>query len=57
MTLVSGQRPQGVKILIGGVDQLIGGFGAPPTFHLVPLSFEYSARQKCIPVLCFGGRL
>ena len=24
-----------------------------PTFHLAPLSFEYSARQKCI--LSFGG--
>ncbi len=22
--------------------------GAPPTFHLDPLSFKYSARQKCI---------
>ncbi len=35
------------------LDQLNGGFGAPPTFHLAPLSFEYSARQKCI--LSFGG--
>ena len=33
--------------------QLNGGFGALPTFHLGPLSFEYSARQKCI--LSFGG--
>ncbi len=23
------------------MDQLNGGFGAPPTFHLVPLSFEF----------------
>ncbi len=35
------------------LDQLNGGFGAPPTFNLAPLSFEYSARQKCI--LSFGG--
>ncbi len=35
------------------LDQLNDGFGAPPTFHLVSLSFEYSARQKCI--LSFGG--
>ncbi len=35
------------------LDQLNGGFGAPLTFHLPPLSFEYSARQKCI--LSFGG--
>ncbi len=35
------------------LDQLNGRFGAPPTFHLAPLSFEYSARQKCI--LSFGG--
>ncbi len=37
----------------GKVDQLNAGFGAPPTFHLALLSFEYSARQKCI--LSFGG--
>ena len=30
-----------------------GGCGAPPTFHLAPFSFEYSARQNCIP--SFGG--
>ncbi len=35
------------------LDQLNGGFGAPPTFHVALLSFEYSARQKCI--LSFGG--
>ena len=35
------------------LGQLNGGFGAPPTFHLAPLSFEYSAQQKCI--LSFGG--
>ncbi len=35
------------------LDQLKGGFGAPPTFHLALLNFEYSARQKCI--LSFGG--
>ncbi len=29
------------------------GCGAPPTFHLDFLSFEYSARQKCI--LPIGG--
>ncbi len=39
----------GIEIL----EQLNGGFGTPPTFHLAPLSFEYSARQKCI--LSFGG--
>ncbi len=35
------------------LDQLNGGFDAPPTFHLALLNFEYSARQKCI--LSFGG--
>ncbi len=30
-----------------------GGYGAPPIFLMTPLSFEYSARQKCI--LSFGG--
>ena len=35
------------------LDQLNGRFGALPTFYLAPLSFEYSARQKCI--LSFGG--
>ncbi len=37
------------------LDQLNGWFGAPPTFHLALLSFEYSARQKCIVLLSFGG--
>ncbi len=32
-----------------------GGFGKPPTFHLAPFSFEYTARQKCIHILSFGG--
>ena len=35
------------------LDQLNGMCGAPPTFHLIPLIFEYSARQKCI--LSLGG--
>ncbi len=35
------------------LDQLNVWFGAPPTFHSPPLSFEYLARQKCI--LSFGG--
>ncbi len=28
--------------------------GAPPTFHLDPISFEYSARQKCLPFFVRG---
>ncbi len=35
------------------LEQLNGGVGAPRTFHLPPLNFEYLARQKCI--LSFGG--
>ncbi len=35
------------------LDHLNDGCGATPTFHLPPLSFEYSARQKCL--LSFGG--
>ncbi len=35
------------------LDQLNGVCGAPPTFHLAPLSFKYSARQMYI--LSFGG--
>ena len=35
------------------MDQLNVVCGAPPTFHLVHLGVEYSARQKCI--LSFGG--
>ena len=37
------------------LDKFKGGCGAPRTFHLAPLSFEYSARQKC--VLSFGRRV
>ncbi len=36
-----------------GVDQLNGWCGAPHTFCLASLSFEYLARQKCI--FSFGG--
>ena len=35
------------------LDQINGVCGAPPIFHLGPLSFEYLARQKCI--FSFGG--
>ncbi len=49
-------KSRGARGNVGGVSQWgldHGGFGAPPTFHLAPLSFEYSARQKCI--LSFAG--
>ncbi len=35
------------------IDLLNGWFGAPPSFHLAPLNFKYSAWQNCM--LSFGG--